>query len=86
MHSTNSTSFHTDHRLSEKRAALIQHSLIKPEEQVLDSTPDLKDAFDDFVTQYPEYRKTWILDSLRRSDYTRLAHSGEVYVDYMGGW
>jgi len=32
-----------------------------------------------------EYQLTWILDTLRRTDYTRLEHSGETYVDYMGG-
>ena len=32
-----------------------------------------------------EYRSTWILDTLRRTDYTRLEHTGETYVDYMGG-
>jgi hypothetical protein len=32
-----------------------------------------------------EYRLTWILDTLRRTDYTRLERSGEAYVDYMGG-
>ena len=28
---------------------------------------------------------TWILDTLRRTDYTRLERTGETYVDYMGG-
>lgn len=32
-----------------------------------------------------EYRLTWNLDSLRRSDYRRLGRLGETYVDYMGG-
>ena len=32
-----------------------------------------------------EYRLTWILDTLRRTDYTRLERTGETYVDYMGG-
>ncbi|KAJ7496578.1 PLP-dependent transferase [Mycena latifolia] len=32
-----------------------------------------------------EYRLTWILDTLRRSDYGRLETTGETYVDYMGG-
>ncbi|KAG7091310.1 hypothetical protein E1B28_010355 [Marasmius oreades] len=42
-------------------------------------------AYDQFLQEYPEYRQTWILDSLRRSDYRRLARLGETYVDYMGG-
>ncbi|KAG6856750.1 hypothetical protein H0H87_001094 [Tephrocybe sp. NHM501043] len=32
-----------------------------------------------------EYRSTWILDTLRRTDYARLETTGETYVDYMGG-
>ncbi len=32
-----------------------------------------------------EYRLTWILDTLRRTDFTRLKSTGETYVDYMGG-
>lgn len=39
-----------------------------------------------------EYRSTWILDTLRRTDYTRLSRTSsqhcdetETYVDYMGG-
>lgn len=90
LHSYSPTSdaFPSKHALSEKHAPVIQHSLqaVKPEEQVLDAAPDLRKSFDDFVNRFPEYRKTWILDSLRRSDYTRLAQSGETYVDYMGGW
>jgi hypothetical protein len=35
--------------------------------------------------ELPEYRLTWILDTLRRTDYTRLDRTGETYVDYMGG-
>ncbi|KAG5651705.1 hypothetical protein H0H81_007738, partial [Sphagnurus paluster] len=31
------------------------------------------------------YRSTWILDTLRRTDYTRLESNGETYVDFMGG-
>ena len=86
LHSPSSDSFPSKPALSEKHAAVIQHSLVKPEDQVLDAAPDLRNSFDDFVSRFPEYRKTWILDSLRRSDYTRLAQSGEIYVDYMGGW
>jgi hypothetical protein len=33
----------------------------------------------------PEYRLTWILDTLRRTDYARLERADETYVDYMGG-
>lgn len=32
-----------------------------------------------------EYRLTWILDTLRRTDYDRLENTGETYVDFMGG-
>ncbi|KAJ7815673.1 methyltransferase type 11 [Mycena olivaceomarginata] len=43
------------------------------------------DAYHEFLKIFPEYRLTWILDSLRRSDYRRLETTGETYVDYMGG-
>ncbi|KAJ7125419.1 PLP-dependent transferase [Mycena epipterygia] len=42
-------------------------------------------AYQDFLTTFPEFRLTWILDTLRRSDYGRLETTGETYVDYMGG-
>ncbi|KAJ7252414.1 pyridoxal phosphate-dependent transferase [Mycena haematopus] len=42
-------------------------------------------AYQEFLSSFPEYRLTWILDSLRRSDYGRLETAGETYVDYMGG-
>jgi hypothetical protein len=32
-----------------------------------------------------EYRLTWILDTLRRTDFARLERRNETYVDYMGG-
>lgn len=41
--------------------------------------------YENFLRQYPEYALTWILDTLRRTDYERLEHSGETFVDYMGG-
>ncbi|KIY51458.1 PLP-dependent transferase [Fistulina hepatica ATCC 64428] len=37
------------------------------------------------INNSAEYRLTWTLDMLRRTDYSRLASSGETYVDYMGG-
>ena len=54
------------------------------------SSPDLTEgdanlAFKAFIKEYPEYHLTWILDALRRSDFSRLDRSGETYVDYMGG-
>ena len=42
-------------------------------------------AYASFLDAYPEYRQTWLIDSLRRSDFSRLIRSGETYVDYMGG-
>ncbi|KAJ7722054.1 methyltransferase type 11 [Mycena maculata] len=42
-------------------------------------------AYQEFLDKFPEYRLTWILDTLRRSDYGRLDATGETYVDYMGG-
>lgn len=42
-------------------------------------------AYNAFIRSFPEYQLTWILDTLRRSDYGRLERTGETYVDYMGG-
>ncbi|KAF7355905.1 Molybdenum cofactor sulfurase [Mycena venus] len=41
-------------------------------------------AYKDFLHAFPEYKLTWILDTLRRTDYGRLSDTGETYVDYMG--
>ena len=46
---------------------------------------DSATAYKSFLRQHPEYKLTWLLDSLRKSDFKRLEKSGEVYVDYMGG-
>ena len=42
-------------------------------------------AYRAFIKDYPQYQLTWLLDALRRADFTRLDRSGETYVDYMGG-
>jgi molybdenum cofactor sulfurtransferase len=42
-------------------------------------------AYKAFIRAYPEYKLTWILDTLRENDFRRLKQSGETYVDYMGG-
>ncbi|KAJ6554839.1 PLP-dependent transferase [Mycena capillaripes] len=42
-------------------------------------------AYNDFLRDFPEYKLTWILDTLRRTDYGRLNDTGETYMDYMGG-
>ncbi|KAJ6450995.1 PLP-dependent transferase, partial [Mycena vitilis] len=46
---------------------------------------DAELAYNEFLDDFPEYKLTWILDTLRRTDYGRLAETGETYVDYMGG-
>lgn len=42
-------------------------------------------AYSAFLKSFPEYQSTWILDTLRRTDFARLDRIGETYVDYMGG-
>lgn len=42
-------------------------------------------AYSAFLQAYPQYQSTWIIDTLRRSDFARLDRAGETYVDYMGG-
>jgi len=52
----------------------------------IDLTPDdTTMAYNAFIQAFPEYQLTWILDTLRRTDYGRLERAGETYVDYMGG-
>ncbi|KIY69819.1 PLP-dependent transferase [Cylindrobasidium torrendii FP15055 ss-10] len=46
---------------------------------------DATSAYIAFMQEYPEYQMTWLLDSLRETDYTRLEATHEVYADYMGG-
>ena len=43
------------------------------------------DAYDAFLTAYPEYAGTASLDVLRASDYQRLDEQQHVYLDYTGG-
>ena len=45
----------------------------------------LADAENAFRASYPDYATTHHLDELRASDYARLDHTGQVYVDYTGG-
>jgi hypothetical protein len=42
-------------------------------------------AYNAFLKLFPEYQLTSVLDDLRESDFSRLDHAGETYVDYMGG-
>ena len=42
-------------------------------------------AYAAFLTSYPEYETTNVLDSLRGSEYARLDRQQLVYVDYTGG-
>lgn len=42
-------------------------------------------AYKAFLKHFPEYQLTWILDTLRRTDFSRLEQTGEAYCDYMGG-
>ncbi|KAJ7358440.1 methyltransferase type 11 [Mycena albidolilacea] len=46
---------------------------------------DATSAYTEFLLNFPEYKLTWTLDALRRTDYSRPIDSGETYADYMGG-
>lgn len=45
----------------------------------------LSSSLNAYPTCFTEYQLTWILDTLRRTDFSRLELAGETYVDYMGG-
>lgn len=42
-------------------------------------------SYEQFLTRYPAYRKTDLLDELRASEYARLDQQRHVYLDYTGG-
>jgi len=41
--------------------------------------------FESFLSEYPDYACTVVLDDLRRSEYARLDAQQHVYLDYTGG-
>jgi hypothetical protein len=46
---------------------------------------DYSTAESSFLSKYPEYKLTSVLDSLRKSDYVRLDRAEQTYVDFVGG-
>ncbi|HEX6977440.1 MAG TPA: aminotransferase class V-fold PLP-dependent enzyme, partial [Patescibacteria group bacterium] len=42
-------------------------------------------SFKKFLTSYPTYKKTSVLDKLRAKDYQRLDKNKQIYLDYTGG-
>lgn len=66
-----------------------KRSFDPPPLYAISTTPDIiedaaADAYKAFLKENPQYQLTWILDALRRSDFSRLDRTGETYVDYMG--
>ena len=45
---------------------------------------EMDDCYRDFVRAYPSWEATANIDAVRRTDYPRLAASGEAYLDYTG--
>lgn len=75
---------HEDTRRPTEAAYAYRRLSYLPPKEIL-SEDDAAMAYDDFLREFPEYRLTWILDTLRRTDFTRLKSTGETYADYMGG-
>ncbi|KAJ7453357.1 methyltransferase type 11 [Mycena galericulata] len=50
-----------------------------------DISEDAAASYNHFLQTFPEYRLTWTLDTLRRSDYGRLTSASETYLDYLNG-
>ena len=69
----------------ERAVSIAQETLVRPENSHDSTSTEHNAAFATFLDEYPEYRQTWIIDSLRRSDYARLSRTEETYVDHMGG-
>ncbi|MBZ0275212.1 MAG: aminotransferase class V-fold PLP-dependent enzyme, partial [Anaerolineae bacterium] len=42
-------------------------------------------AYAAFLEQYPQYRQTAHIDTLRAAEYSRLDKHGHIYLDYTGG-
>ena len=60
---------------------ITNHSVVRPT-----YGPAQKDiARADFLTRYPTFSQTKILDDLRATDYARLDQTDQVYLDYTGG-
>ncbi|GJE97554.1 PLP-dependent transferase [Phanerochaete sordida] len=81
---------HFDDDASQDGSETSSHTL-EPPPPLYAATSELQEddekaalAFKEFLKTYPEYKLTWTLDALRRSDFSRLDRSGETYVDYMG--
>jgi molybdenum cofactor sulfurtransferase len=53
--------------------------------QPLDEHPTLSAAFERFLETHPVYRSTGRLDVLRDTEYARLDHQRQIYLDYTGG-
>ncbi|KAJ8495911.1 hypothetical protein ONZ45_g12658 [Pleurotus djamor] len=79
--SSSSTTSNHHHRLREKES--IHHLAYSPNADL--AHDDASAAYNSFIRAFPEYQLTWIVDTLRRTDYSRLERTGETYVDYMGG-
>lgn len=44
----------------------------------------MADDYREFVRRHPTWESTAAIDAVRRTDYPRLAASGEAYLDYTG--
>ncbi|KAJ3514486.1 hypothetical protein NLJ89_g2345 [Agrocybe chaxingu] len=82
----------TSKLVSDEKSVYVEHHRTTPPITSVAYCPIATDlesdgeaAFECFLREYPEYRLTWILDTLRRTDFARLERAGETYVDYMGG-
>ena len=58
------------------------HEITKRKDQ---KSQEFDQAFDDFISAYPAYESTGILDELRASEYGRLDELNQIYLDYTGG-
>jgi molybdenum cofactor sulfurtransferase len=45
----------------------------------------VEEAGADFISRFPGFKKTALLDELRATEYRRLDERGQVYLDYTGG-
>ena len=50
-----------------------------------ETSVDKRDAWEQFIADYPAYEDTTVLDDLRRREFSRLDRHRHVYLDYTGG-
>jgi selenocysteine lyase/cysteine desulfurase len=52
---------------------------------LIEASSEVTAVYETFLQRYPSYKRTHLLDELRRTEYRRLDEQKQVYLDYTGG-